>query len=565
MECPASPAPADTQHPGRGSMHKPETPPETALADDGQAPPDMAAMAAELARLRQIEVRCRCIFDQSVVGILLGDIDGVIHDANPVALAMLGHDRQSLIGSNVRDLVHPDDQRQLSVSAALEAGTKGRLGQLERRYRRADGSYLPVSVTFGPLDPELGLYQAMLQDISAQKAVEAERGQALAQARAASQAKSAFLAHMSHEIRTPLNGVMGMIQLAQLANASTEVADYLDTAMESAQGLLCILSDILEVSAMHCGQIRLSEEDFDLDEAIGPVLASLGHETRLKGLAFSRCVEPDVPPRLRGDAGRLRQILYNLAANAIKYTPAGRVGLTVSALPQTGRDRARLAFAVSDTGIGIPDHRQAEVLEVFAQAEAVMTRRFGGTGLGLSIAKGLAEQMGGRLSLTSAVGVGTTVVVELPFAVPRQPEVRSYAPAPCLAGRRVLVAEDEAINRLTIRIMLEKLGCRPQLAENGQKALEALAQDSVDCVLMDMRMPELDGLSAVRAIRQGQAGEAVRQVPVVALTAHALAEDKQAAFEAGVDAYLVKPVDLAELARVLGRLLPDPPKDQPVA
>jgi len=526
-------------------------------ADCDPNTPDNAALAAEIARLRQSEARLRLVFDQSVVGLVIANGIGVVLDANAAVLTMLGYYRKNFIGIDMRTVVHPDDQNALSLDAVHAALAAGQTPRLERRYRRADGSYVPVAVTFGRFDPQSRLHQVMIQDISAQKAVEAERLAALRQAEDASQAKSVFLAHMSHEIRTPLNGVMGMLQLAQMTNNPADASQYLDTAMKSAQGLLRILSDILEASAMHRGTATPLSEDFDLDEAIGPILAGLGQEAALKGLAFSQKVASDVPARLRGDVARLRQILYNLADNAIKYTSRGQVSLAVSALPQTDPRSLRLVFVVADTGIGIPAHRQAAVLEPFAQAEPSLTRQFGGTGLGLSIAKGLAEQLGGSLRLTSVEGEGAEVRVELPFVLPGQPAARSFAPTQSLVGRRVLVAEDEHINRLTIQKMLEKIGCRPQLTVNGREALDALRAATFDCVLMDMRMPEMDGLTAVRAIRQGQAGEAARQTPVVALTAHAMAEDKRAAFAAGVDAYLIKPVDMAELARLLARLLAD--------
>jgi two-component system sensor histidine kinase EvgS len=534
-------------------MNTPHLPPQP--AEDAAGRPETADPAAEISRLRQSEARYRAMFEQSVMGILVGNAHGVVQDANPMALALLGYDRQSLVGRNMRDIVHPDDQGLLSVADTPRACLEGRTRNLERRYRRGDGSYLPVVVHFGLLDQKADLYQLMFQDSTERQAAEAARREALAQAQAASQVKSAFLAHMSHEIRTPLNGIMGMLQLAQTACPTAEVSDYLDTAMESARALLRILSDVLEVSDLHSGQVRLAQEDFDLDEAIGPVAASLAYEANLKGLAFTHDVAPDVPPRLRGDAGRLRQILYNLSANAIKFTPAGRVTLTVSAGSQADPGQISLVFALSDTGIGIPDSCRQAVLEAFAQADSPITRRFGGVGLGLAIAKGLAEEMGGTIALDSVENQGTTVRVELPFGLPEPAPCRSFGPTPCLAGRQVLVAEDEAVNRLTIRVMLQKLGCRPHLTENGRQALQALAGQSFDCVLMDMRMPELDGLSAVRAIRAGEAGEAARTVPVIALTAHALPQDREAALAAGVNDYLVKPIEMADLARALGRSL----------
>ena len=497
----------------------------------------------------------RFFFEQSAMGILVGDATGHILEANPMALALLGYDREGLIGANMADIVHPDDQAAASPRDNHRAALDGQTRHMDRRYRRADGTYLPVAVSFGLLDKQAGTIQVMFRDISARQGLEKQRADALAKAEAAGAIKSAFLAHMSHELRTPLNGIMGMLQLAQSACPGPEVADYLDTAMESARGLLRILSDLLEVTNIQGGQVRLAEEVFDLDAVIAPVAASLAYEANIKGLRFVQRVAPDVPRHLRGDAARLRQILFALAGNAVKFTAEGQVVLSVETVPGGGSQPLLVRFGLSDTGIGIPRERLPGLFEPFAQARPHGAGQFGGAGLGLCIAKGLAVEMGGEIMLASEVGRGTEVRVTLPFALPEAAPARQVLEPVPLAGKRVLVAEDEAVNRLTIRVMLQKLGCRPHLVENGRQALAALAESTFDCVLMDMRMPELDGLSAVRAMRRGEAGPAARTMPVVALTAHALAEDRCAALEAGVDAYLVKPVDMAELGRALGQAM----------
>jgi len=497
----------------------------------------------------------RLFFEQSAVGILVGDPTGRILKANPMALTLLGYGHGGLVGGNLADVVHPDDQAAISPNDNHQAALDGQPRHMDRRYRRADGTYLPVAVSFGLLDKQAGTIQVMFRDISAHQALEKQRADALAKAEAAGAIKSAFLAHMSHELRTPLNGIMGMLQLAQAACPGLEVADYLDTAMESARGLLRILSDLLEVTNIQGNQVRLAEEDFDLDEVLAPVAASTAYEARLKGLRFVQRVAPDVPRLLRGDAARLRQILYALAGNAVKFTLEGQVTLSVEAVPGSQPERMALRFGLSDTGIGIPRERFQGLFEPFAQGRPHGTGQFGGAGLGLCIAKGLTEEMGGEIMLASEMGRGTDVRVTLPFALPRSEPARPVPEPVPLAGKRVLVAEDEAVNRLTIRVMLQKLGCRPHLVENGREALSALAESAFDCVLMDMRMPELDGLSAVRAMRRGEAGPVARTMPVVALTAHALAEDRYAALEAGVDAYLIKPVDMAELERTLAQVM----------
>jgi len=531
-------------------------------APEAQSPTDDTdVLGRRLAGLTEREARLRRIFEQSVMGIILRDAQGNILDVNAMALRLLGYDdKAELLGQNARILVHPDDQQAVPVSEAPRGCRGGGLTSLERRYRCKDGSWLPASAHFGLLDPERDIYQVMFQDISARKADEAAREAALAEARAASRAKSAFLANMSHEIRTPLNGIMGMLQLALDAEPTPEQRDYMTTAMDSAKALLRILSDVLDVSRIDTGRIVLRDEVFNLDETLAPVIDSLRHEAHIKGLEFSRTIDPATPLRLRGDAARLRQVLYQLTANAIKYTPKGRVTLAVAPTRAAqAADGLEIDFAVADTGIGIPADKLSEVFEAFSQVDPTLTRPYGGTGLGLAIVKGLTELMGGRIALCSQEGEGTEVRVRLRFALADGP-VRTASPvvADCLSGLRVLVAEDEAINRVTIRAMLRKLGCCATLAENGREALEILAGETVDCVLMDVRMPLLDGLSATRAIRGGAAGPDKAGIPIIALTAHALAEDKETALAAGVNGYLSKPVDLDVLARALAAFLPCP-------
>ena len=517
----------------------------------------VAALEARVAELLARQERCELFFKHSVMGILIGDAAGQILDANPRVLALLGYTAGELCGKNIRDIVHPDDQQAVSVDAGPQAARLGRSFSIERRWRRKNGSWLPVQVDFSQLDAVSGLFQVMVQDITARKAAEEAAASALALAETASQAKSAFLANMSHEIRTPLNGVMGMLQLLAGTPTTPEQDDYLTTAMDSASGLLRILSDVLDISHLDSGRMVLADERFKLTDVLEPVAASFAHEAALKCLTFSRRVAPDTPAELRGDPGRVRQILYNLTANAIKYTPSGEVRLEVAPVPgESGADGVTLEFLVADTGIGIAPAMQEQVFEIFSQADPSVTRSYGGTGVGLAIVKGLTDLMGGRVTLCSPEGCGTEIRVRLRFARPGGAARTCAAGAsPCLSGRRVLVVEDETINRLTIRAMLRKFDCEPVMAENGKQALALLAGEDFDCVLMDVQMPVMDGLTATRAIRQGEAGVRNPGVPIIALTAHAMDEDREAAEAAGVSGYLVKPVDMDALARAMGEAL----------
>jgi len=303
----------------------------------------------------------------------------------------------------------------------------------------------------------------------------------------------------------------------------------------------------------------LSNEVFDLDDVIRPMVASFGQEAQLKGLTFESSVAPDAPFSLRGDPGRLRQILYNLVANAIKYTPTGTVSLAVApVLAENERSpgRAVLDFVVEDTGIGILADKQESIFDAFSQADPSLTRPYGGTGLGLAIVYGLTNLMGGQVNLCSQPGHGTAVRVRLSFPLGGMTSrLPSHRPVPRITGTRVLVVEDERINQLTIRAMLQKFGCQPLMAGNGLEALSFLSAQDFDCVLMDMQMPILDGLETTRRIRKGAGGVKNPNVPIIALTAHTLDADRDNALAVGVSDYISKPVNMDELARAIGRCL----------
>ena len=526
----------------------------------------IAALEARLAAVQREKARCALFFERSVMGILLGDPSGNIRDANPRAAAMLGYDIDALRGMNIRELIHPEDQDAVSVTAGIEAAKAGKAFTVERRYRRKDGTWLALQVDFSALDEQGELYQIMLQDIGRRKAAEEAINAALAQSRAASEAKSAFLANMSHEFRTPLNGIMGMLQLLKATPLSREQEDYLAMALEASGGLLRILSDILDFSQMDGGALGLCEKRFSLPEILDPILAAFAHEASAKGLELRLETDPATPQQLLGDAGRVRQVLCCLVGNAVKYTDAGRIVLAVRPLDGEGGDcRARLEFRITDTGRGIPAALREKVFEPFFQADATLTRRHGGAGMGLALAKGLVGLMGGELVLEEAAGGGLAAVMRLPFirfsacAVPLLQAAAEAAPAAqeasALSGRRILVVDDEAVNRLTLRAMLERLGCVVVLAEDGRQALARLATEDFDAVLLDVRMPDHDGYSMARAIRSGEAVVRDPRVPLVAATAHVGSDDRQNALDAGMDAYLPKPVDFDALIRVLGEAL----------
>lgn len=376
------------------------------------------------------------------------------------------------------------------------------------------------------------------------------------------QARSEFLAKMSHEIRTPLNGVIATADLLATTEMTAEQRDLLNTLTLSAKTLLELINDILDFSKIEAGKMVL--ETLPLTPAVlaEEVVSIMGPAARRKGLTLRTELKAELPVRVLGDPHRLRQILLNFVGNAIKFTEQGEIVVQVRRVEsQTpAQNHVWLRFEVQDTGIGIPPDKQTSIFDSFTQADNSITRRYGGTGLGLTICKRLVELMGGRIGVVSQPGEGSCFWFEVSVPIVHGgeeiPQASASASEPTsLEGLRVLLVEDNSVNQKVAVRMLQKLGCEITVAENGQQALEILARDSFDVVLMDVQMPLMDGLTATRLLRAREQGTGKRQV-VIALTANATQSDREQCFEAGMDDYLSKPLTLEALRAVLMRWAP---------
>ncbi len=386
-------------------------------------------------------------------------------------------------------------------------------------------------------------------------------------AEAANRAKSEFLANMSHEIRTPMNAIMGFAYLALQTELNDKQRDYISKINTSAHSLLGVLNDILDFSKIEAGKLRMETVDFDLDQILNNLSAIMQEKAAEKNIQLLFLTDSDVPRHLMGDPLRLEQILLNLVSNAVKFTEKGEVRVTVQHATTDSSDRYKiqtdnfarctLHFEISDTGIGIPDDKLPLLFHAFSQADSSTTRKFGGTGLGLAICKRLTEMMGGQISVKSQAGKGSTFFLTLELGMQAKPETRSVQNPEMphninLKNIRVLLAEDNEINQELASELLRRAGMIVTIADTGKAAVEALYKADFDLILMDIQMPEMDGIEATKIIRNAQSDNGI-SVPIIAMTAHAMSGEKEKFIAAGMNDYVSKPIEPEELFSVIAK------------
>ena len=521
-----------------------------------QALTRLAAIVAEDLAARHREQAMRSALLASADALIECNDHGVITTWSDSASALFGFSPDEAIGSNV-DIIVPQEMKgahnhgleQWRLSGAARVGRR-----IELRACRKDGSLVDIELWMSIAHVNgVPHIHANIRDISERTAQAAALRLARAEAEAANEAKTTFLTNMSHELRTPLNGVIGVVDLLSQTQQSTYQQELTTIIKTSSDQLRRLIGDILDLARIEAGEVVLNEAPLSLVDMIDDVTAVAGLVAEEKGVAVRRVLSPDLPAHVVGDALRLKQVLTNLVANAVKFTETGAVTLRLD------RDGDGYRFEVSDTGIGFDPEQRAAIFGRFQQADGTITRRFGGSGLGLAICSELVTAMGGALDCHSVAGEGSTFWFSLTLAEVDGTSAEAELTVEDTTGLgRVLVVDDNPTNRRVAQLILQTIGAEVSCVEDGEQAVAAYASGPFDVILMDMMMPVMDGASATRAIRALEAEQNLPRTPVIMLTANSLPEHVEASLAAGADLHLPKPMNPQSLFDALSRVaVPD--------
>jgi PAS domain S-box-containing protein len=510
-------------------------------------------------KIRRSEKRYRDLFDYSQALICTHDMNGRLLSINPEVCRVLGYTEDEMLGARIQDFIPPDhrdkfDEEYINAIRTSSTAVSGvfcvlnktgeRIYLLYKNYRMEEPGIEPYVIGFS-------------QDITGRIHMEQELRYAKKVADEAAKAKESFLAHMSHEIRTPMNGIMGMASLMAKTKLDNQQRYYLKLIQEAAGNLLVIVNDILDLEKIIAGKLQLEKITFKLVEKITTSIQSFIHKAEEKdlGLIFQNGIPASMV--VKGDPYRLNQVLNNILSNALKFTDKGRVTIMTGIIEQN-EEWAMVEIVIRDTGIGIGKDRIRSIFDPFVQADAAISRKYGGTGLGLTICKNMIEMQNGELLVQSEEGKGSAFTVRIPYQlsteVMQENENNQEIDYKSLGHRKVLVAEDVELNQYLARHILESWDFEVTIVNNGREAVEQLQAESFDCILMDVQMPEMDGMEATRHIRQ-LPDPVKANIPIIALTANALKGDSERYLAVGMNDYLAKPFDEPRLFRVISRNL----------
>jgi PAS domain S-box-containing protein len=523
---------------------------------------DITERRAAQDALRAQQEQTRAIIDTASDPFVSIDQSGIITDWNRSAETLFGWRAEEVIGRDLVTTILPVHLRQAHLDRLRRVVAGAPPKMLDKPFEitmlHRDGREIPIeSVVWRLKSPDGQHFHALLRDIRERRQIEQALKAARDAALEASRLKSQFLATMSHEIRTPMNAIIGLSGLLESGELDAEQRRRVDGIQRASHGLRAIIDDILDFSKIEAGRLILDNSDFDLDTVLGEAIGTLSAAAEAKQLSVVVTRQPELPSALRGDPVRLRQILLNLLSNAIKFTDRG--GVTVRAMlaePPAGDGTLRARIEVTDTGVGIPADKQAHLFDPFVQADASTTRLYGGTGLGLAISRRLAEAMGGHIDLRSQPGVGSTFgcTIALMAVAPTTAGTTTADQGAAVRPSGVpalLLVEDNELNRLVAVEIVTRLGYRVDVAINGRQAVEMAQAKQYHAILMDCQMPVMDGYAATAAIRRME--PPVRNVPIIALTASAFADDRERCWTAGMDDFVPKPLDRGRLAATLAK------------